>query len=682
MPKEMSRRSRGSDILALCTFLIPMIPVWVSKKQYPEQQARPSDEEPVEPLQVVKGTSKECAICRKAAADYEHSCKVAFHKDCLKKYFEALSTIEGAEKICPHCYAPFPQDLDSDSAVEVSSILGDVYEQYTDLSEKFSIALIDGRITNVSVFLTSPTSEQYFIEVDYELYPKKPTFSFPDELLAVLDGLDDVLERLNNWDPTFPPRIVDELLDIQSRIRPTERIDIPEEKSIAEPPLEENEPESQKEAEVVEVLPEEDIVEVSLENGGEKEATLVPFFELSPEGEVELPQFEPMEDTFENEEAIAQYLDLSNSFSVELIDDEVYNVIAQLSSLDGGIYNIYPVTINFKNYPEKPQVTFTDDLLVRIRNLDDILVRMKFWNAINPPRIVSIVKELEMKLMEDSLVENELEMVKRELTMRRISKNRITVTLSSYGNRSFEVDLDLKYYPLPPLIYLPEELKLIPVEELEGIKMWASRPQKRIMDVLRSLNHAINNIYRLEFEESLLKMIAQDYEVLDDGYQLRISVPLTKDEDPEVIESSSGELLLIIRIPESYPLAPPKIDIESDSDDLTNDARVFMAYMLKSWSPSMFIADAINRLSLSLSNRSLFKCLICGKKECPTCGQPLLTEPVKDTQDICEVPCIHCKRPYHVHCLTDDLDAGRTQCGFCLSDLQRFFGSRLHDMVK
>jgi hypothetical protein len=444
----------------------------------------------------------------------------------------------------------------------------------------------------------------------------------------------------------------------------------------------EERPENMEEAEVVEVTPEEDIVEVSLEDGGEKEATLVPFFELSPEGEVELPQFEPAEDTFENEDAIAQYLDLSNSFSVELIDDEVYNVVAQLSSLDRGIYNIYPVTINFKNYPEKPQMTITDDLLVRIRNLDDILVRLKFWNAINPPKIASILKELEMKLMEDSLVENELEMVKREYSIRRVSKNRITATLTSYGNRSFEVELDLRYYPLPPLIYLPEDLVEIDVAELEGIKMWASMPQKRIMDVLRSLNQAINNIYRLGFEESLLRMIADDFEVIEDGYQVRISILFTKDEDPQVIESSSGEILLRIRVPESYPLAPPKIEIESDSDDLTNDARVFMAYTLKSWSPSMYIADAINRLSLSLSNRSLFKCLICGKRECPTCGQPLLTEPVKDTQDICEVPCIHCKRPYHVHCLTENLDLGKTKCGFCLSDLQRFFGSRLHDMVK
>jgi hypothetical protein len=647
--KEKDHWPKSQGIIALAAFLMPMIPVWVSKKRYPEPPVKFSQAEPVEPIKENIDDSKECAICRKAGADYEHSCKVSFHKDCIKKYFEALSTIDGAEKICPHCYAPFPADLDSDSAVEVSPVLGDVYEQYTELSDRFSIALINGRITDVSVFLSSSTNEQYFVEVDFELYPKKPTFSFPDDLLSALNGLDEILERLNNWDSSFPPRIVDELLDIQSRIRPSEKPDIPDEGPMIEPPLVEEKPENLEEAEVLEVTPEEDIVEVSLEDGGEKEATLVPFFELSPEGEVELPQFEPAEDTFENEDAIAQYLDLSNSFSVELIDDEVYNVVAQLSSLDRGIYNIYPVTINFKNYPEKPQMTITDDLLVRIRNLDDILVRLKFWNAINPPKIASILKELEMKLMEDSLVENELEMVKREYSIRRVSKNRITATLTSYGNRSFEVELDLRYYPLPPLIYLPEDLVEIDVAELEGIKMWASMPQKRIMDVLRSLNQAINNIYRLGFEESLLRMIADDFEVIEDGYQVRISILFTKDEDPQVIESSSGEILLSIRVPESYPLAPPKIEIESDSDDLTNDARVFMAYTLKS---------------------------------CPTCGQPLLTEPVKDTQDICEVPCIHCKRPYHVHCLTENLDLGKTKCGFCLSDLQRFFGSRLHDMVK
>jgi ubiquitin-protein ligase len=684
-----NKRYRLSNMSIISAILSPMIPIWVPKKRYSEPPARVTGPEIVGPPKAASQTTKECAICRKSNADYEHSCGVAFHKACIRQYFEALSTIDGAEKICPHCYEPFPYNLDSgaDSAVEVSTILDEVYNQYIELSDKFSIALIDGRIRDVSVFLASPTDDEYFINVDFGFYPKKPTFSFPDDLLANMDGLTELLERLNNWDSSYPPRIVDEILDIQSRIRPKEISEFQEKETVneiskPEKEIEETVSENKEQMDYVEVLPEEEIVEVSLEDEEKTDSNLVPFFDLMPESEAELPEFTPYKESFENEEAIAQYLDLSNSFSVELIDDEIYNVIVHLSSIDSGIYNIYPITINFKKYPQKPQIMLTDDLLVRIRNLDGTLTKLKFWDALNPAKIVDILKEIETKLMEDSLVENEIEMVKREFNTRRITKNRIVITLTSYGQKSFDVELNLKYYPQPPLIYFPSELKQIQVEELEGIKMWASRPQKRIMDVLRSLSHAINNIYRLEFEESLLRMIADEFIVMDDGYQIKITVPLTKDEDPEVVKSSSGELLLRINVPNSYPLSPPKIEIDSDSEDLTNDARVFLAYLLKSWSPSMFISDAVNRLSLSLSNTSLYKCLICGQKECPSCGQSLLTVPVKDSQEICEVPCIHCKRPYHVHCLTEALDMGMKKCGFCLTDLHRFFGSRLHNIVR
>ena len=56
--------------------------------------------------------------------------------------------------------------------------------------------------------------------MDFGYYPKKPTFSLRDELLSAIDDLDELLEDLNNWDPEFPPRLVDVLLGIESRIKP------------------------------------------------------------------------------------------------------------------------------------------------------------------------------------------------------------------------------------------------------------------------------------------------------------------------------------------------------------------------------------------------------------------------------------------------------------------------------
>jgi hypothetical protein len=364
-----------------------------------------------------------------------------------------------------------------------------------------------------------------------------------------------------------------------------------------------------------------------------------------------------------------------------LIGDEIFYVIVYLSCLDSGIYNIYPIKINFRDYPKKPALTFTDDLLVRIRGLDEILAKLKHWDSSIPQNVVDILQELETRLLEDSLSESELEVIRREYKTKRLSKNRIVVTLSSYGQGYFEVELDLKNYPLPPILTLPEDLRDLKIEELDGIKKWREKPQKRIMDVLRSLSHAIHNLHRMEFEESLLRMIAEKFRITDGKYRVVITVPRHKENVLEEEAPLKVHINLSIKIPKAYPLTPPEIEAEAEDEELKMAAQIFFTDMLKSWTPSMFLADALNRLSLSLSNTSLFKCLICGQRKCPTCGLPLLTMPAKETEEICELPCIQCKRPYHVHCLKRAIQDGIAECGYCFTDLSEFFIKNIFSTV-
>jgi hypothetical protein len=673
-----------------------MIPVWVPKKGYP--QATDSGMGPeFGKIPRSSAVSKECAICRRHHADYEHSCGVAFHKNCIEQYFSAISGVEGAERICPHCYAPVPLTFDekTDTAIEVSPIPEEVYNQYLELSDEFSLAIMGGSIRDISVFLNSPDGEQYFVNIDFEYYPKKPTFSFSDELLINIEGLDNLLEILNNWDPGFPPRLVDVLLDIQSRIKPQigtiqEKIEIDGTISKDEPPLSKDTLNDEKKEEFIEFLSEGDVVEVTLEGSEDTEEETVDanevlpatFFETDLTFQPFYPEVEPPTDTFENEEAIQQYLNLSNSFSVELVEEKIYHAVVYISSLDAGIYNIYPITINYKDFPKKPLLTLTDDLLVRIRRLDEILDRLKQWDHQIAPDLVDFLQQIEIKLVEDSMVESELEIIKREYNTKRLTKNRIRITLPTYGPRLIEIELDLKDYPHSPIITLPDELKDLDVKNLEGIKKWQDRPQKRIMDVIRSLSQVINNLYRRGFEESLLKMISKDFEIVGDGYRVVIAAPLpnSRDFNEEVVEEK--EIEFRIKVPRAYPLVPPEIVVDSEDKNLANEVQDSLIYVLKAWTPSMFLADAINRLSLSLWNKSLFNCLICGQKECPTCKRPLLTEPVIETNNLCEMPCIQCKRPYHVHCLTQSVGEGITECGYCLTDLGRLLGKKFFRFVK
>jgi len=364
---------------------------------------------------------------------------------------------------------------------------------------------------------------------------------------------------------------------------------------------------------------------------------------------------------------------LNNNYSVELVGDDVYHVVSYLSCLDGDIYNIYPITINFRDYPNKPSFIFTDELLVRIRGLKEILDTLKNWDPENPQNVVDVVSEFERRLMEDSLLESEIEVIKREYKAERLSKNRILVSLTTYGYQSFDVELDLGTYPEPPRIFLPEELNSLDMNELEALKKWPEKPQKRILDVLRSLNQAINKLYRIQFEELLLEMVSEELNISEGDYHVIISIP-KKDEEisgQEIIVKT--QIILKFKIPNAYPLAHPNIKVDSDDEEIKTAAQNILNVMSKSWTPNMFMADAVNRLSLSLTNTSLFKCLICGQKECPICGQSLLTVPVFESEDICEMPCIQCKRPYHLHCLKKFMNQGLTKCGYCLTDLGRFF---------
>lgn len=684
--------------LDLFVLLLPMIPPRITRIRQPPPLVRPGEPKIVRFNDIHEKPSRECAICRRSGADYEHTCGVFFHKSCIEQYFDAISIVNEAERICPHCQAPVPINLDEeeDSSVEVSPISDEVYDQYLSLSDDFSLALIDGNIRDVSVFLNAPSGEQYFVNVDFAFYPKKPTFSFPDELLTHLAGLDELLEKLHTWDQEYPPQLIDIFNDIQKRIRPhihvdktldgteeTEAEDVP---SVAHSHAEsEGEPEklgpkTGADEGIVVVYPEDGVVEVTPEEaGGETPHEEVE--EILPETFFEMPYTEnypqtdsrASEDAFDNEEAISQYLELSNSFSIEMVDNRMYHVVAYLSCLDAGIYNIYPVKVNYIDYPQKPMLTLTDDFLIRIRGLNGILERLEHWDPAKPEGITDILQDLELRLAADSNIESEFEVIKREYRHRRISKNRFIITIPTYGPKFHNIEMDLSDYPKPPVIILPGELDEIQTEELDAIRKWPQRPQKRIMDVLRSLQQSINYTSRPGFEKTLLRMIATDFEITRGGYVVTLEIPRFSEADETEDFPTTSTMRITISVPNAYPLASPEFIVDMDDDNIESMAQLFLSEISRNWAPSFFLADALNRMSLSLANISLFPCLICGQKECPTCGKPLMMAYTGHTEGICEKPCIHCKRPFHIHCISETLNSGVGECGFCLTDLSRFF---------
>ncbi len=121
---------------------LPMIPQRITRVRRPPPIIRPVRPEIVKFRNIEEKPSRECAICRRSGADYEHTCGVFFHKSCITQYFDAISIVDESERICPHCQAPVPLDLneEEDRSVEVSPISDEVYDQYLNLSDEFSLA--------------------------------------------------------------------------------------------------------------------------------------------------------------------------------------------------------------------------------------------------------------------------------------------------------------------------------------------------------------------------------------------------------------------------------------------------------------------------------------------------------------------------------------------------------------
>lgn len=664
-------------------------------------------------------------------SDYTHKCGLTFHKNCIKRYFESLKTIPSAEQICPYCYNPIPLDFNDDvkeGTVEVSALKEEAYDQYLSISNEFSTALIDGQLQDVAVFLSSPKGNQFFVNVDFRFYPKKPIFAFPIDLIMNLEDIEDVLRMLNAWDVNDPPQLVNILKGIERRIidkfgdvvpssqkdhesfiadgdTETEGVesskDVHEKVETARPLIEteiisedlENE-KTEKSDEMVETefVREEsegskpsleagvEFVEVSssVEDDGETAAekeesvefiveNIYPFTDLSFDYPSEV---EEDEGSFDNEDAIQQYLDLNNNFSVTLVKDRIYDLVIYITSLDKGVYNIYPITGYFKDYPKRPSITITDDLLIRLRGLNSILDYFKNWDEKAPEKIVDILQGIEAKLIEDSLLHDEFELIKREYRAAIEDRNRIDVVLDGYGFKSFKAKIDVHNYPSAPEIELPHALK-IDLDSLDSIKRWEEKPQKKISDVVHNISQSINDAMRSHFEKELISLNADNVKFDENGaIVFDLKGPLDSGASGKETGVPKDTFINFkASFPSSYPISPPELDMDLEPKELMKKAEEVRTRLIKSWSPSMFLLDLVDGIYKEIFGKSIIKCLHCHADSCPECEKECGAS-LDKKGETCVFNCPHCHRYYHRHCVENALLKGIDVCGYCMKKIE------------
>ena len=336
----------------------------------------------------------------------------------------------------------------------------------------------------------------------------------------------------------------------------------------------------------------------------------------------------------------------------------------------GAVINVYItitltktfiITIDFKNYPDKPIITFSDEVKNLLGEPYDFIDILRNWNSKKPFHIVDILHKLEKKLFFIKEIETQSKKVCGEYQCENVpdSLTKLKVVLLTYGFKEYFMWIDLEPYPKPPKIELNSELQDIikkPIEELNSYKNWINNKTEPV-EIVREISWLVDKNSRINFEIDLLK----------DHYKNIKYDPLTATLNVEMKGKMKTEDLtfeFLINLPGNYPMEMPKVKVINEfeieaHEKIKNNLHASFNDFFGEWTPFSYLVDLFNLISKKIFEVSVVSCVICHKIECPSC-----TKKIAGT-DNCHTECPHCNRAYHNHCWEQTIKSFG-KCGFCL----------------
>ena len=114
-------------------------------------------------------------------------------------------------------------------------------------------------------------------------------------------------------------------------------------------------------------------------------------FKFEPSTTIQAPQLS------REELIIQEFKDVVAEFPCDMIKNTASNINVFLSR---SLEEHFIVNINFKNYPEKPKISFPKDLKKILGKPDDALLTIANWNSEFPPKIIEVLRELESYIIQ------------------------------------------------------------------------------------------------------------------------------------------------------------------------------------------------------------------------------------------------------------------------------------------
>lgn len=327
----------------------------------------------------------------------------------------------------------------------------------------------------------------------------------------------------------------------------------------------------------------------------------------------------------------------------------------------------YQFQINFKNYPEKPDIVLSSDLRDEVGDPARFLTRLREWNPTNPPHIVDIIHELEEFLQRIIYPNDEMEQVMMEYPdAHMIGPFRLFVQLYSYNMQIYDFQIVHQKGNPPKLILSAELEKIIKINELRSLQLW---PRIDLIDICRELSKKIDHRTRILAELKQLDEKSKYQKIVKkwDAQGLVLEVK---------IEIETGESCTIeINLTADFPLAPPNFELKSlSTDSIRNELNELLLSHYNQWEHATNLVEILDDFRNFLKRKSKNICQNCHHFKCPKCRKPIssqLSMSGISGENQCMHRCHSCNSIFHYCCWTEQIKMTR-KCPVCLAQQSVF----------
>ncbi|MFX1503939.1 MAG: hypothetical protein ACFFDH_23455 [Promethearchaeota archaeon] len=522
------------------------------------------------------------------------------------------------------------------------------------IAKKFSFWMVSGNIAHLYGYVHETPEIKYELEIKFdEDFPNiPPQMIYHDEIKELLGNFQ--LNNIINWTPDST--VVNIIHELKSKIEDALKLpkEISEKQLI---PIEEEQTEEEY------ITP--DLNEFPPDFQYEKfitpsDSTSDLFYTETP---IDSPSGDVQEDLIEGSEPLS----VAVNTELSLIQQEYAYDQPGSNEADINIYvtitltKTFMIRIDFTKYPEKPVITFPEEIKKILGDPYKTLDTVMEWNSKNSIHIVEILHEIEKKLLFIKEIETQSKKISGEYQCESVSDSltALNVHLLTYGFKEYDMGVDLESYPNPPKIDLSSELKdiiQIPITELNVYKTWKENESEPV-EIVREISWLVDKNSRINFEIDLLK----------DHYKNIKYEPSTATLQVEMKGRMKTEDLTFefqIELPNDYPMKMPTVKVINEFDleaheKIKKDLHASFNDFFNEWTPFSYLVDFFNLISKKIFEVSVVSCVICHKIECPSCSKKIAGE------DNCHTECPHCNRAYHYHCWEQTIKSFG-KCGFCL----------------